>query len=278
MEGKKLALLFDYDSMIYKASYRVASISDIRKWFKAGKTKEWMRNEIVELSINRLSNMKDALFEEVEKTGVTIGNIFYYMTLCNKSFRKSISDIYKIQRVRNKWVSLVRRRLLDMSFAIVSEYYEADDLVARDHKKLGHGNCIVVSMDKDLKQLQGIHFDYYRPPSNELDERGFKIQRPFRGLSYISKVEAEQFFWKQMLTGDAGDNIKGIKGIGPKKSDRIIFNTEPENYRRVVLEKYVSTFGEEEGKLKFNLAYDLLKLGIKPEYEDDAQQIEDFMY
>ena len=49
--------LWDYDSMIYKCVYKIASIKEIKKWFKAGKSKDWMTKEIVNLSLNRLANM-----------------------------------------------------------------------------------------------------------------------------------------------------------------------------------------------------------------------------
>ncbi len=281
---QELTVLFDYDSMLYKASYRVASIKDIKNWFLQGRTKDWMRQEVIELSLNRLSNMSDAIFEKVEETGINIGNIFYYMTLCRQSFRKQKSDIYKIQRPKNKWISLVRQRLLDMDFAIVSDVYEADDLIARDHAILGHGNCLILSMDKDMKQLEGIHFDYYRKPTKKnedgsypTDRNGFKLVHPFRGLSYVSAKEADRLFWIQMIEGDSSDNIKGVKGLGAVKAAKIIDNTDPKDYRRVVKEKYFSAFGVKEGERLFEMTYQLIKLGVRDEYEDDSAQLADLI-
>ena len=34
----------------------------------------------------------------------------------------------------------------------------------------------------------------------------------------ISEVEGKRNFWKQMLTGDAVDNILGLYGVGPKSA------------------------------------------------------------
>ena len=31
-----------------------------------------------------------------------------------------------------------------------------------------------------------------------------------------------RFFYHQMLTGDAVDNIKGVRGIGPKTADKLL--------------------------------------------------------
>jgi 5'-3' exonuclease len=282
---RALTVLFDFDSMLYKASYKVATIQDIRKWFKMGKSKDWMRQEIVELSVNRLSNMSDAIFETIEDTGITIGNTVYYMTDCRQSFRKEVSEIYKIHRPQNKWVRLVRRRLLDMSFAVVSDVYEADDLIARDHAILGEDKCLILSMDKDLKQLPGIHFDYYRKPTRKLADGtyplgadGFKLVHPYRGLSFVSQQQANKLFWTQMLQGDTSDNITGVKGIGKVKANKIIEAADPSQYEEKVKEQFIRAYGKEEGVKAFDLTYQLIKLGIRDEYEDDAQPIEDFTY
>lgn len=282
---KQLTVLFDFDSMLYKASYKIATIEDIKNWFREGRTKDWMRNEIIELSINRLTAMSDGIFKEIEDTGINIGSVIYYMTRCTKSFRKEMSDIYKIQRPKNKWIRLVRQRLLDMSFAIVSDYYEADDLIARDHAKLGAGNCVILSMDKDMKQLDGIHFDYYRKPTKKLDDGtyplgsdGFKLVHPYRGLSIVSPEEAKRLFWIQMIEGDRSDNIKGVAGLGAVKAAKIIDATHPDLYESVVKKQYKNKYGAKEGDRLYRMTYELIKLGIRDEYEDDSQQMEDFMY
>ena len=39
---------------------------------------------------------------------------------------------------------------------------------------------------------------------------------------WISEEEGIRNFYKQILTGDTVDNIKGLKGIGPKKAEKIL--------------------------------------------------------
>ena len=69
----------------------------------------------------------------------------------------------------------------------------------------------VVSIDKDLDQFVGWHYN------------------PKKKIRYlISPNDAIRFFYYQMLVGDTADNVKGVKGIGPKKAERILANCETE--------------------------------------------------
>ena len=52
-------------------------------------------------------------------------------------------------------------------------------------------------------------------------------------------------FWRQMLQGDAADNIIGIHGIGDKKSKRYLPDgTTNEKAQEVVIPYYQRDFGE----------------------------------
>lgn len=270
MKNNGYIVLFDYDSMIYKAVWYIATLQDIRKWFKEGRTKEWMRKEIVLLTLNRLSNMTDAILLDIEETDVPIDSVEYFLTDCPKSVRKEISPIYKANRKGNrltKWVKLVRREVLAMNFAAVNPQWEADDLIKDRAVEIGDDGYIICSIDKDLHQIHGIHFDYYRPTAKDengkplLDHNGDKVKNPCRGLSYITETEASRFFWKQMLTGDATDNIKGLKGVGPKRAEKFIIEAE-NSLEDMVRGKYIDHFGEDEGIAQFEMHKVLIGLGI----------------
>lgn len=220
MQQHELTVLFDYDSLIYKCVYRIVDVQTIKQWFAQGKTKDWMREEIVTQCKNRLCNMGDFLFNEIENTGIMIGSVEYYITNAPNSVRKQISPIYKANRRPNKWVNAIRKYLIEMDFAVTHPEYEADDLIFDRALELGEQNCIILTMDKDLKQIPGIHFNYYRP--KVVNENGEKVSGDCVGLSCVSNEEARYSFWLSMLTGDHGDNIKGIKGIGPKKGEAIL--------------------------------------------------------
>jgi hypothetical protein len=255
-------VLFDYDSMIYKSIHRIASIADIRKWIKSGKTRDWMEKEIVNLAINRLSNMGDGILAEIENTGVDIDRIEYFLTFCQNSKRKLAHPQYKFKRKQNKWVYMIRKALLEMDFAHVHDEWEADDLIKEKALELDE-RYIICSLDKDLKQIHGFHFDYYRPVPKErqYDAYGNREIIQCRGLTYVSFEEAQLFFWTQMLSGDATDNITGIPSIGKKRAEVILAGVEVDNMEYVVKEKYREVFGD-EWKHQFFLHKLLIGLGV----------------
>jgi 5'-3' exonuclease len=45
-----------------------------------------------------------------------------------------------------------------------------------------------------------------------------------------------------MLTGDRVDNITGIKGIGLKKSDKLLDNTPREEWDKMIIDLYMKEF------------------------------------
>lgn len=259
-----MILLFDYDSLLYKAVYKIVSLSDIRKYYKEGRQREWIEREIVELSINRLCNMGDALFLEIEESGVEISSVEYFITRCSNSIRKQIAPSYKANRKPNKWVKRLRDYLVNAGLSNTSNEWEADDLIADRARELGEDNFIVCTIDKDLKQIPGLYFDYYRPilkdenGERQLDEYGDYVKAPCRGFSLISEDEAARYFWLQLLTGDASDNIKSIKGIGIKKAEKLLENKRPEQYEEITKAEYLKAYGNLN---LFNVNKFLIELG-----------------
>jgi hypothetical protein len=256
VQQHELTVLFDYDSLIYKCVYRIVDIQTIKQWFAQGKTKDWMREEIVTQCKNRLCNMGDYLFTTIEDTGIMIGSVEYYITNAPKSIRRQISPIYKSNRKPNKWVNAIRKYLIEMDFAVTHPEYEADDLIFDRALELGEQNCIILTMDKDLKQIPGIHFNYYRP--KVVNEQGEKISGDCVGLSVVTKEESEYTFWLSMLTGDHGDNIKGIKGLGPKKGEAILKGKI--DLKETVINQYKGFYGA-NWETEYKTNYRLLGLG-----------------
>lgn len=251
-----MTVLFDFDSLIYRAAYRIASFSDIRKWFRDGRGREWMEKEIIYLSVNRLTNMYDDIYFQIEETGIEITDVEYYITMAKNSKRKEISSTYKAQRKRNKWVNKIRRYLISMEFAIMHDEWEADDLIADRANELGEGNCLILSIDKDMKQIPGIHYNYQRV--RVYDEEGNRVNGDFKGLDMITPEEANRFFWEQMLIGDGADNIKGVPRIGPVKAGKLL-NGE-KDLERIVKDTYFNHYGDLEA---YEETYFLLRLGTR---------------
>lgn len=264
-----MVALIDLDSLLYQAVYKVVSISEMReaiKKFGKESAKQWLKEEVYNEGINRCENqllqiqnhLSDIFFEEVTSYEL-------FITTCTKSFRKELNKEYKANRKRNDYVWLLREHYRHNE-AQHCEVYEADDLIAKRAKKLGNGNYIIVSIDKDLKQIGGYYWSYYKIKSkdgfgNYIENEFGKHEREYKQktVEYISKEKADKLFWSQMLTGDTSDNIKGLHRVGTKTAEKIL----KENYSNfiTVAREYI----KRNQKKDFWINYKLLKLGINNE-------------
>lgn len=124
------------------------------------------------------------------------------------NFRNDIAVTapYKGNRsgAKPKHYSLLREYLVEAWGFVVVDGSEADDRVVQRHYELG-SDSILVGIDKDALQSPGWHYNWQK---QELFE--------------VSKAEGLKNFYRQILTGDRIDNIVGIKGVGPKKADKIL--------------------------------------------------------
>ena len=100
----------------------------------------------------------------------------------------------------------------------VANGQEADDAIGI-HATLTRDNSIIVSIDKDLDMIPGHH---YNPVKKD--------------HYYVNDKVALKNFYRQILTGDKVDNIEGLRGIGPKKADKILgdFDTDLAMYEAVL--------------------------------------------
>lgn len=114
---------------------------------------------------------------------------------------------------------------------------EADDRLGIDLTS-GRIQCIA-SLDKDLDMIPGAHYNWVKASKykkNTLQDLSalYGGVEPVPGVLarlntqedtgyyIISPIEGLRNFYKQFLTGDAADNIPGIKGIGPVKASQMI--------------------------------------------------------
>ena len=260
-----MVALIDLDSLLYKAVYKIVSFSQMREAIKNyGKenAKQWLKETVYNEGINRCENqilqinnyLSNVFFEEITSYEL-------FITTCTKSYRKELSKEYKSNRKQNNYVWLLREHY-KFNDAFFSDVYEADDLIADRAKELGNGNYIIVSMDKDLKQIGGYYWSYYMVKSKDmygdyiLNEYGIhETEYKQKDVEFISKEKADLFFWQQMLTGDSSDNIKGLHRVGIKTAEKIL-QREGSNFITVARE-YI----KREQKEDFRTNYKLLKLG-----------------
>jgi DNA polymerase-1 len=101
---------------------------------------------------------------------------------------------------------------------IVLDGVEADDIIGYLTHRL-KGKRIIVSNDQDFLQLVQKDVFVFLPNNNQLISA--KSVEEFLGVP-VDKY----LIWKAMV-GDSSDNIKGIKGVGPKRATTIVNNNEP---------------------------------------------------
>jgi DNA polymerase-1 len=106
------------------------------------------------------------------------------------------------------------------------EGYEADDIIATLAAQCAREErpCFIVSGDKDLLQLVGNKTKALRPSEN------FSFQEvDASGVVEEWGVRPEQIGDYLALTGDASDNIPGVRGIGDKTAQKLISQFESLN-------------------------------------------------
>ena len=257
--------LIDLDSILYKAVYKAVSYRDIKDAIELrGKeeARQWMLKEVYDQGINRVEKEILEIVEYLDSVMVTeVQQSELFITTNKNCPRKKLAPTYKAKRKKNNYVWLLRNHFM-INDAKFSDTLEADDLIQIRAKELGKENCIIVSPDKDLKQIGGFYWSYYKQKIKGfddeylLDEYG-NAEKEFKQKEaiFITDEEAKRLFWEQMLVGDTSDNIKGVYRIGKVGAKKILDNTKC--YWFAVARKYI----EKGQKEDFKINYELLRLG-----------------
>ncbi len=138
------------------------------------------------------------------------------------TFRHGIYDKYKANRPPTppelvSQMAIIRNIVSAFNFPIFEiSGYEADDIMGTLSKKAENRglHSILLTGDKDMMQL-------VCSKTYMLDEFKDKVYKP-EDVKEKSGVYPEQIIDYMALTGDASDNIPGVKGIGPKTAAALI--------------------------------------------------------
>lgn len=150
------------------------------------------------------------------------------------NFRVDLFPDYKGNRTKSKsnrpdWFLDLKSDVAEQyEGCVLTDNCEADDMVRVWANECTAENIerIVISVDKDLDCIEGLHYN------------------PRKGTIYTIDAEyANQFYWKQVLMGDPTDNIPGLPKIGPKKADKMLENSK--DYCTTVCKAYHDFYGEE---------------------------------
>jgi DNA polymerase-1 len=232
-------LLIDFDSVVHNAVRCSKDIDEEGFVRDKGLVMDSM-NGALESIMEGVSEQSQA---PIHRVGLFISGRY--------SFRKLVHSDYKANRKNTPKPVLLNwaMREAENTFgALRVDGLEADDVVLATKKKLEEdweNEVVVATIDKDLRQVEGLFYDYYYT-RNELVK--------------VSKEEAVVNFWKQMLTGDRTDNIQGIKGIGEKKAEKIIGEHSSEyGMFRAVYAQYITHYGS-KSRLMYEKSFRLLRM------------------
>jgi len=173
----------------------------------------------------------------LEATGATEYQVWLSDSLEN-NYRYKIDPKYKISRQslpKPKHYHSLKLFLKYEWNAQITEGQEADDELGirqtgcssstggsggNEHQQ--HIQSVICSIDKDLTQVPGLHYNFVQ-------------RRQF----YVEPEQGIRQFYSQFLIGDRVDDIEGVYGIGPKRTEAIFreCKTEWELFQRV-REKY----------------------------------------
>ena len=240
--------LIDADSLFYLSCYKLDDPTFVEKCGLSNEDSDTIIESLAEIGADRLETMLNDILLDItnDENKIEISAVEIYVTHCKNSIRKEISQEYKANRQPNPIVNCLRKMYIAKNHAIYSDTLEADDLIAIRAKQLGEFNCIIATMDKDLTQIGGFIYNFYRKPSIK-DEEGNAIEVFKRkGLSYTTKFNAQKFLAKQMIQGDFCDQIQGLPKYGEKKAEKIVSNiTTTFGLKKAVVLEYKKVYGDD---------------------------------
>jgi DNA polymerase-1 len=148
------------------------------------------------------------------------------------TFRHKMYNEYKANRQKtpedlHEQVPLVEEFLTALGIqCIKADGFEADDIIATlaEKAKNEKRQCYIFSSDKDLLQLVGNGVFELRPSKINKSETGSSVWE-LAGPDEVKTewgVEPVKVLDLLSLTGDASDNVPGVKGIGEKTAAKLM--------------------------------------------------------
>lgn len=214
------------------------------------------------IGYNHRENMDDAhavrqSTDDIVRCSLTLVNATSYIGALSpdKNFRYNIYKYAPYKGNRNgekpewfdRWMPVIKQRLIEKWNFVTLDGLEADDVICMlaEWCRAWDKPFVILSPDKDMKQIHGLHWDYKKAEGNPV---------------LVTKEEAHYLFWLSVLTGDAVDNIKGVPGLGDKKAKALLDKVEPIMYKSTVLQAFCTYFGEYYGPIIFKETVDTLHL------------------
>lgn len=217
---RQVQLLIDADPICYRA----ASSAETEMEF----------TQDVTVVVGDFRRGKDIVRQEIrdlmQRFDTKLGTLYF---TGESNFRKDVDPTYKGNRIKRKPAGYKKLKnwCLHTYKSRIEDVLEADDLLGIEATSGMYAPFVVVSPDKDLKQIPGRHYN----GKTEFD---------------VTPEEGEKFFWIQTLCGDPTDGYKGVPGIGEKRAKALLDAVEDGNYWEAVLQAFLDADLTEEDALR----------------------------
>jgi len=188
-----------------------------------------MLYELACVSFNRKKNIVNFLAKLENVIASTQAREAYVYIKGKDNFRYLCTDDYKANRKDN--LTEEQKESLAWLYEDAKEYCveshagEADDWcgIMAEYARDNGLSFVISHIDKDLNMLQGAHHNFRK---NEF---------------YVTDREySYRFLMKQLLTGDAADNIKGLWKVGPVGAAKIVDAVPVDMVLDIVLDTWKS--------------------------------------
>ncbi|QDP58853.1 MAG: putative ribonuclease H [Prokaryotic dsDNA virus sp.] len=225
-----MVILFDADSLIYSSCINV--------------------DDNVELGIAKFDEVLMSIVNHLEEYWEIQELILFNSARGN--YRKILDKEYKAPRGKYELPKI----LGDIQQYVIKTYeskraygMETDDLVAiywnRLQQEHGRNNVIIVSIDKDYKQLPALIYNYHYKHKEIYD---------------VSPHDALYNFYTQMIVGDSADNVNYCKGYGKKYTEKLFKDcTSHYQFTKRTYDLFKKIY-KGKGRMKYIQCYHLLRL------------------
>jgi hypothetical protein len=244
----KPVILVDGDGLLYRCGFAVektryliehgkghfipcdnmAEVREKTKDLLEGTYEIWSRKTVepVQNALFLVKNVVSKLYDRYQGYQMEM-----YLTPSVGNFREQIATTLKYKgnrdaQQRPKHYKAIADYLVQDFGAQYSVNQEADDDLGIRGTVLD--DAVVVSLDKDLDQIPGRHFNWVKEEEY-----------------VVSKKDGTINFYSQVLAGDPVDNIQGLTGIGPVKARKLLDTaTSSKDCWQIVRDSYKGEYGE----------------------------------
>lgn len=226
---KRRTLLIDGDTLIYEAAAAHEYEAQWEEWL-------WTVHGDLTASIKHLDDTVAAI-----RDGLKADDMIVALS-DDARWRPAVMPEYKGNRRKTRkpvTYKALREYCREVYTVFQRPTLEGDDVlgILATHPQFVKGEKIIVSIDKDMQTIPGLHFNYAHARGSE-DYESF--------VRSISEQQADTYHLLQTLTGDKTDNYPGCPGIGPVKAEKLLLGQEMTDGWSIIVQAYAKAgLGEE---------------------------------